>query len=29
VLVAGDRHRLIRKRESYDDLVRGELELLP
>ena len=28
VLVSGDEHRLIRKRETYDDLVRGELELL-
>jgi diaminopimelate decarboxylase len=24
ILVEGDRHRVIRKRESYDDLVRGE-----
>jgi diaminopimelate decarboxylase len=28
VLVSGERHRLVRRRESYDDLVRGELELL-
>ncbi len=28
VLVSGDTHRLIRKRETYDDLVRGEVELL-
>jgi diaminopimelate decarboxylase len=24
ILVEGDRHRVIRKRESYDDLIRGE-----
>jgi diaminopimelate decarboxylase len=28
VLVDGAEHRLIRRRESYDDLVRGEIELL-
>jgi diaminopimelate decarboxylase len=28
VLVSGSKHRLIRKRETYDDLVRGEAELL-
>ena len=28
VLVRGEEHRLIRKRETYDDLVRGEVELL-
>jgi diaminopimelate decarboxylase len=28
VLVDGDTFTLIRKRETYDDLVRGELELL-
>lgn len=28
VMVAGDRHRLVRRRETYDDLVRGEAELL-
>ena len=28
VLVRGDTHRLIRRRETYDDLVRGEVELL-
>ena len=28
VLVSGDRHRLIRKRETLEDLVRGEIELL-
>jgi diaminopimelate decarboxylase len=28
VLVTGDSHRLIRRRETYDDLVRGEVELL-
>ena len=28
VLVSGDKHRLIRKRETLDDLVRGEIELL-
>jgi diaminopimelate decarboxylase len=28
VLVDGARHRLIRSRETHDDLVRGELELL-
>lgn len=28
VLVNGDRHRLIRKRETLEDLVRGEIELL-
>ena len=28
VLVDGDAHRVIRQRESYDDLVRGEIELL-
>ncbi|CAN5862326.1 diaminopimelate decarboxylase [soil metagenome] len=28
VLVDGDTHRLIRKRENFDDLVRGEIELL-
>ncbi|MGQ0813587.1 MAG: diaminopimelate decarboxylase [Gemmatimonadota bacterium] len=28
VLVSGDRHRLIRRRETLDDLVRGEVELL-
>lgn len=28
VLVSGDDFRIIRKRETYDDLVRGELELL-
>jgi diaminopimelate decarboxylase len=28
VLVDGDSFSLIRKRETYDDLVRGELELL-
>jgi diaminopimelate decarboxylase len=28
VLVSGDQHRLIRKRETLDDLVRGEIELL-
>jgi diaminopimelate decarboxylase len=27
VLVAGDRHRLIRRRETHDDLVRPELEV--
>jgi len=26
--VDGDRFRLIRKRETYDDLVRGEIELM-
>ena len=25
ILVEGDRYRVIRKREQYDDLVRGEL----
>ena len=29
VMVDGDQYTLIRKRETYDDLVRGELELLP
>ena len=28
VLVDGSEHRVIRKRETYDDLVRGEVELL-
>jgi diaminopimelate decarboxylase len=28
VLVSGDGHRLIRRRETLDDLVRGEIELL-
>ena len=28
VLVDGGEHRVIRKRETYDDLVRGEIELL-
>lgn len=28
VMVAGDAHRLVRRRETYDDLVRGEAELL-
>ena len=28
VLVRGGEHRLIRKRETHDDLVRGEVELL-
>jgi diaminopimelate decarboxylase len=28
VLVSGDRSRLVRQRETYDDLVRGEVELL-
>jgi diaminopimelate decarboxylase len=28
VIVAGDTHRLVRRRETYDDLVRGEEELL-
>jgi diaminopimelate decarboxylase len=28
VLVDGNQHRLIRKRETHDDLVRGEIELL-
>ncbi len=28
VLVAGDKARLIRRRETYDDLIRGEEELL-
>lgn len=28
VLVSGDTYRLIRRRESYEDLVRGEVELL-
>ena len=28
VLVSGENHRVIRKRETYDDLVRGEVELL-
>lgn len=28
VLVTGAAHRLIRRRETYDDLVRGEVELL-
>jgi diaminopimelate decarboxylase len=28
VLVDGDSHRLIRRRETHDDLVRGEVELL-
>jgi diaminopimelate decarboxylase len=28
VLVAGNQHRLIRKRETHEDLVRGEIELL-
>lgn len=28
VLVSGDKHRLIRRRETLDDLVRGEIELL-
>jgi diaminopimelate decarboxylase len=28
VLVSGAGHRLIRRRETYDDLVRGEVELL-
>jgi diaminopimelate decarboxylase len=28
VLVSGAAHRLIRRREAYDDLVRGEIELL-
>lgn len=28
VMVSGETHRLIRKRETLDDLVRGELELL-
>ena len=28
VMVSGDAHRLVRRRESYDDLVRGEIELL-
>lgn len=28
VLVSGDQHRLIRRRETLDDLVRGEVELL-
>lgn len=28
VMVCGDTHRLIRRRESLDDLVRGEVELL-
>jgi diaminopimelate decarboxylase len=28
VMVAGAHHRLVRPRETYDDLVRGEIELL-
>ncbi|HSJ10323.1 MAG TPA: diaminopimelate decarboxylase [Longimicrobiales bacterium] len=28
VLVSGDGHRLVRRRETHDDLVRGEIELL-
>jgi diaminopimelate decarboxylase len=28
VLVAGGQHRLIRRRETHADLVRGEVELL-
>ena len=28
VMVAGDQHRLVRRRETYEDLVRGEAELL-
>jgi diaminopimelate decarboxylase len=28
VLVRGDTYRLIRRRETLDDLVRGEIELL-
>jgi len=28
VMVSGDRHRLVRRRETYEDLVRGEAELL-
>jgi diaminopimelate decarboxylase len=28
VMVAGEHHRLVRPRETYDDLVRGEIELL-
>lgn len=28
VMVAGDEHRLVRRRETYEDLVRGEAELL-
>jgi diaminopimelate decarboxylase len=28
VLVTGDRHRLVRRRETHEDLVRGEVELL-
>lgn len=28
VMVEGDAHRLIRRRETYDDLVRGETELV-
>src|SRR5690606_29978014 len=27
-LVDGDAYRLIRRRETYDDLIRGEIELL-
>jgi diaminopimelate decarboxylase len=27
VLVDGDRHRLIRRRETYEDLVRQEIEV--
>lgn len=29
VLVSGGEYRVIRKRETYEDLVRGEVELLP
>jgi hypothetical protein len=28
VMVAGVQHRLVRRRETYDDLVRGEIDLL-
>jgi diaminopimelate decarboxylase len=28
VIVAGSEHRLVRRRETYDDLVVGEAELL-
>jgi diaminopimelate decarboxylase len=28
VMVAGSEHRLIRRRETYDDLVQGEVELM-
>lgn len=28
VLVTGDRHRIVRQRETHDDLVRGEIDLL-